>query len=42
MVAMDKLTANGVHFVNASVVNEAYRLVYEPEIVEIDVSIEQT
>jgi Icc-related predicted phosphoesterase len=32
------LTANGMCFVNASVVNEAYRLVHEPQVVEIDVS----
>jgi len=36
-----QLTANGMCFVNASVVNEAYRLVHEPQVVEIDVSSEQ-
>ena len=30
-------TSNETRFVNASVVNEAYRLVYEPQVVEIDV-----
>ena len=30
-------TANGTRYVNASVVNEAYRLVHEPQVVEIDV-----
>jgi Icc-related predicted phosphoesterase len=33
-----QLTANGMQFVNASVVDEAYRLVHEPQAVEIDVS----
>jgi hypothetical protein len=28
-------------FVNASVVNEEYRLVHEPQVIEIDVSSEQ-
>jgi Icc-related predicted phosphoesterase len=32
---------DGTRFVNASVVNEAYRLVNEPQIVEIEVSPEQ-
>ena len=30
-------TANGTRFVNASVVNEAYRLVHEPQVIEINV-----
>ena len=34
-------TSSGTLFVNASVVNEAYRLVNEPQIVEIDVSPEK-
>jgi Icc-related predicted phosphoesterase len=29
--------SNGTQFVNASVVNEAYRLVYEPQVVEIEI-----
>jgi Icc-related predicted phosphoesterase len=33
-----QLTANGTRFVNASVVDEAYRLVHEPQVVEIEVS----
>jgi hypothetical protein len=33
-----QLIANGMRFVNASVVNEAYRLVHDPQVVEIDVS----
>jgi Icc-related predicted phosphoesterase len=32
-----QMAANGTRFVNASVVNEAYRLVNEPHIAEIDV-----
>ena len=36
-----QLIADGMCFVNASVVNEAYRLVHEPQVVEIDVSSEQ-
>jgi len=35
-----QMTANGTQFVNASVVDEAYRLVHEPQVVEIDVSSE--
>jgi Icc-related predicted phosphoesterase len=35
------LTANGMCFVNASVVNEEYRLVHESQVVEIEVSPEQ-
>ena len=31
-------TANGTCYVNASVVNEAYKLVYEPQAVEINVA----
>jgi hypothetical protein len=34
------MTANGTQFVNASVVDEAYRLVHEPQVVEINVSSE--
>jgi hypothetical protein len=30
-------TGNETRFVNASVVNEAYRLVYEPQVVEIEI-----
>ena len=33
-----QMAANGTRFVNASVVNEAYRLVQEPWVVEIDTS----
>ncbi len=33
-----QMAVNGTRFVNASVVNEAYRLVHEPQIVEIDAS----
>jgi Icc-related predicted phosphoesterase len=32
-----KMTANGTQFVNASVVDEAYRLVHEPQVVEMQV-----
>jgi Icc-related predicted phosphoesterase len=35
-----QMTANGTQFVNASAVDEAYRLVHEPQVVEIDVSSE--
>jgi Icc-related predicted phosphoesterase len=35
-----QMTANGTQFVNASVVDEAYRLVHQPQVVEIDVSSE--
>jgi Icc-related predicted phosphoesterase len=36
-----QVAANGTRFLNASVVNEAYRLVHEPQVVEIDASTEQ-
>lgn len=35
-------TANGTRFVNASVVNEAYRLVHEPQVIEMEGKIEAT
>jgi hypothetical protein len=31
-----QMTANGTQYVNASVLDEAYRLVHEPQVVEID------
>ena len=32
------ITGDGTRFVNASVVNEAYQLIHQPQVVEIDVS----
>jgi hypothetical protein len=34
------MAANGTQFVNASVVDEAYRLAHQPQVVEIDASSE--